>query len=94
MALLSNAQIEQQLVQLDGWRRADGEAIERELTFADFAAAIAFVNRVAELAEARNHHPDIDVHGWNKVRLTLSTHSEGGLTAADFALAAEIDRAG
>jgi 4a-hydroxytetrahydrobiopterin dehydratase len=94
MTLLSDAQIEQHLAQLDGWRRADGEAIERELTFADFAAAIAFVNRVAELAEARNHHPDILVHGWNKVRLTLSTHSEGGLTAADFALAAEIDRAG
>ena len=49
----------------------------RELSFADFAAAIAFVNRVAELAEAANHHPDILVHGWNKVRLTLSTHSAG-----------------
>ncbi len=63
----------------------------RELKFADFAAAIAFVNRVAELAEAANHHPDILVHGWNKVRLTLSTHSEGGLTGADFELAAQID---
>ncbi|MEA2314754.1 MAG: 4a-hydroxytetrahydrobiopterin dehydratase [Solirubrobacteraceae bacterium] len=94
MTLLSDAQIEQHLAQLDGWRRAGGEEIERELTFADFAAAIAFVNRVAELAESRNHHPDILLHGWNKVRLTLSTHSEGGLTAADFALAAEIDRAG
>ena len=65
-------------------------------SFADFAAAIAFVNRVAELAEAANHHPDILVHGWNKVRLTLSTHSEGGLTDADFALAARrsTDRLG
>lgn len=64
----------------------------RELKLADFVAAIALVNRVAEVAEAANHHPDILVHGWNKVRLTLSTHSEGGLTDADFALAAEIDR--
>ena len=56
------------------------------------AAAIAFINRVAEIAEAANHHPDILLHGWNKVRLTLSTHSEGGLTDADFALAGQIDR--
>jgi Pterin-4a-carbinolamine dehydratase len=60
-------------------------------TFADFAGAIAFVNRVAEAAEAANHHPDILVHGWKHVRLTLSTHSQGGLTDADFALAAQID---
>ncbi len=59
--------------------------------FADFAQAIAFVNRVAEAAEAANHHPDITVHGWNKVRLELSTHSEGGLTEADFGMAARID---
>ncbi len=73
------------------WAR-EGDAIARELKFADFAAAIAFVNRVAEAAEAANHHPDLLVHGWNKVRLTLSTHSEGGLTAADFALADRIDQ--
>ena len=84
MALLSDAEIEQRL---GGCRTGagEGEAIARELELADFAAAIAFVNRVAELAEAANHHPDILVHGWNKVRLTLSTHSEGGLTDADFA---------
>lgn len=63
----------------------------REWTFADFAQAIAFVNRVAEAAEAANHHPDITVHGWNKVRLELSTHSEGGLTEADIGMAARID---
>jgi 4a-hydroxytetrahydrobiopterin dehydratase len=51
------------------------------------------VNRVAALAEAHNHHPDILVHDWNTLRLTLSTHSAGGLTAADFDLAAELDRA-
>jgi 4a-hydroxytetrahydrobiopterin dehydratase len=59
--------------------------------FKDFAEAMAFVNRVAEVAEERNHHPDILVHGWNKVRLTLSAYSEGGLTDADHALARRID---
>jgi 4a-hydroxytetrahydrobiopterin dehydratase len=89
MALLSDAQIEQQL-QGSEWRR-EGSAIVRELSLADFAAAIAFVNRVAEAAEAANHHPDILLHGWKEVRLTLSTHSKGGLTEADFGLAAQID---
>jgi 4a-hydroxytetrahydrobiopterin dehydratase len=89
MALLSDAQIEQHLEGTE-WRR-EGAEITRELKFADFASAIAFVNAVAEAAEAANHHPDILVHGWNKVRLTLSTHSDGGLTDADFALAAQID---
>ena len=66
--------------------------IAREWKFEDFRGAIAFVDRVADVAEAANHHPDILVHGWNKVRLELSTHSEGGITEADFALAARIDQ--
>jgi 4a-hydroxytetrahydrobiopterin dehydratase len=74
----------------ENWRR-DGEALVRDLEFPDFKAAMAFVNLVAEAAEAANHHPDILVHGWNKVRLTLSTHSEGGLTDADLAMADAID---
>ena len=69
------------------WRR-EGETIVRDFELADFVAAMALVNRVADAAEAANHHPDILVHGWNNVRLTLSTHSAGGLTEADFALAA------
>ena len=89
MTLLSDAQIEQHL-QGSEWRREDSQIV-RELSFADFAAAIAFVDRVAVEAESANHHPDILVHGWNKVRLTLSTHSDGGLTEADFALAARLD---
>ena len=91
MTPLSDAEIDQRLAAVADWHRHDQTAIARELKFADFAAAIAFVNRVAELAEQANHHPDILVHGWNKVRLTLSTHSQGGLTDADFALAAQID---
>lgn len=72
------------------WNETDG-ALVRDLQFDDFAAAMAFVDRVAALAEERNHHPDILIHGWNKVRLTLSTHSEGRVTDADHALAAAID---
>jgi 4a-hydroxytetrahydrobiopterin dehydratase len=72
------------------WQR-EGDEIAREFKFEDFATAMAFVNRVAETAEQANHHPDILVHGWNKVRLSLTNHSAGGLTEADFAMAAKID---
>jgi 4a-hydroxytetrahydrobiopterin dehydratase len=90
MAKLTDAEVEQRLAGAGGWRR-EGESIERDVKLADFAAAIALVDAVAEIAEAANHHPDILVHGWNRVRLTLSTHSEGGLTDADFELASQID---
>jgi 4a-hydroxytetrahydrobiopterin dehydratase len=90
MGLLSDAEIEQRLVGSQ-WRR-EGETIVRDYSLADFVAAIELVDRVAEEAEAANHHPDILVHGWNNVRLTLSTHSAGGLTDADFALAERIDQ--
>ena len=72
------------------WGR-EGDAIEREWRFADVAAAMAFVNQVGQMAEGANHHPDILLHGWNKVRLTLSTHSEGGITRADLDLARGLD---
>lgn len=72
------------------WRLEDG-ALVRDLQLADFAAAMTFVNAVAAAAEEADHHPDILVHGWNRVRLTLSTHSAGGVTDADLALAATID---
>jgi 4a-hydroxytetrahydrobiopterin dehydratase len=90
MSLLGDSDIQQRLAGIVDWRTGQGEIV-RDFAFADFAAAIAFVGRVAEVAEAANHHPDILVHGWNKVRLTLSTHSQGGLTDADFQLAAQID---
>ena len=75
------------------WQR-EGDEIVRELKFEDFAAAMAFVNRVAELAEQANHHPDILVHRWNRVRLSLTNHSAGGLTDADFEMARAIDGLG
>jgi 4a-hydroxytetrahydrobiopterin dehydratase len=67
------------------------DALEHDFEFDDFAAAMAFVNRVAEAAEEADHHPDILIHGSNKVRMTLSTPSEGGLTDKDHALARRID---
>ena len=75
---------------MSGWKR-EGEALVRELKFDDFAAAMAYVNRVADLAEEVNHHPDILVHGWNHVRLTLTTHSAGALTDNDYEMARKID---
>ena len=72
------------------WREED-ESLIRDYEFKDFAAAMAFVNQVADAAEEANHHPDILVHGWNKVRLTLTTHSEGKLTDNDHAMAGRID---
>jgi 4a-hydroxytetrahydrobiopterin dehydratase len=89
MARLSDAEIEERL---DGsaWRR-EGDAIVRDVERGGFTAAMALANRVAEAAEAANHHPDILVHGYKHVRLTLSTHSAGGLTDTDFALARTID---
>src|SRR5918998_3923709 len=92
MALLDDAEIEARLED-SAWRR-EGDEIVRDFKFEDFAQAMAFVNRVAEAAEAANHHPDILVHGWNRVRLTLSTHSAGGLTGADIDMARRIDGLG
>jgi 4a-hydroxytetrahydrobiopterin dehydratase len=91
MSLLSDAEIEQRLSGAADWRAGEGRTIVRDIQFANFADAMAFVNGVAQVAEIANHHPDILLHGWNKVRLTLSTHSQGGLTDADFELAARID---
>jgi 4a-hydroxytetrahydrobiopterin dehydratase len=72
------------------WRQED-ESLVRDYEFKDFAEAMAFVNRVAEAAEDANHHPDILVHSWNKVRLTLTTHDTGGLTDNDHKMAERID---
>ena len=78
MDTLSDAQIDERLARVAPWRR-DGATIVLELELDSFAAAIALVGQVADAAEAANHHPDILVHGWNKLRLTLWTHSAGGL---------------
>jgi 4a-hydroxytetrahydrobiopterin dehydratase len=72
------------------WRLED-DMIVRELEFDDFAAALAYVNRVAAVAETHNHHPDMLIHGWNKVKLSLTNHAAGGLTEIDFDMAARFD---
>lgn len=90
MAALSDSEARERLEQLPEWELHES-AIVRDAELADFAAALALVQRVGELAEAANHHSDILLHGWNKLRLTLETHSEGGLTEADFRLARQID---
>jgi 4a-hydroxytetrahydrobiopterin dehydratase len=89
MALLSDEEIGTRL-QGSAWRR-EGDEIVRDVKLADFAEAMRLVNAVAAEAEAANHHPDILVHGWNKVRLSVTNHAQGGLTDADFALARRID---
>jgi 4a-hydroxytetrahydrobiopterin dehydratase len=86
---LTDEQIEQSLAGSQ-WAR-EGDSIVREFELKDFASAMAFVNAVAELAEGANHHPDILLHGWSKVRLTLSTHAAGGLTQNDFDLSRGVD---
>jgi 4a-hydroxytetrahydrobiopterin dehydratase len=89
MALLSESEVEAKLAELSGWSR-QGEAIVREFRRGDFVGAVAFVADLVEPAEAMNHHPDVAI-SWETVTVTISTHSEGGLTAADFELAAKID---
>ncbi len=75
--------------------QTEGDALVCDRQFADFAQALAYVNRVAAVAQARNHHPDLLLHSWNKVRLTLSTHDAGGtVTDADHAMAEAIDALG
>ena len=91
MALLDDAEIRKKLDDLDGWTR-EGEAIRKTYTLDSFAAAIAFVNRIAELAQRADHHPDIDIR-YDRVGCSLSTHSQGGLTRRDFDLARQLDAA-
>jgi 4a-hydroxytetrahydrobiopterin dehydratase len=88
---LNEANINQYLSETGDWR-LEGNVIVRDFKFEDFKRAMEFVNRVADEAEALDHHPDILVHGWNNVRLSVTTHSEGGLTERDFKLAERINR--
>jgi 4a-hydroxytetrahydrobiopterin dehydratase len=92
MDLLTEQEIAARLTEVPGWTRS-GDSIRTTVTRADFRDAMLFTGAVAFLAESASHHPDITIE-WNKVTLTLSTHSAGGLTAADFALAAKISELG
>jgi 4a-hydroxytetrahydrobiopterin dehydratase len=89
--LLDEEEIEQRLDELSAdWER-EGDEIQKVYEFDDFPSAIKFVTGVAKLADRYDHHPDIDIR-YSKVRLALSTHSEGGLTSQDFDLAGEIEQ--
>lgn len=91
MALLSSDEILQALGELDGWER-EGDIIARIIRFPDFMAGIQFIHQVAEMAEAADHHPDIDIR-YRNVKFALSTHDQGGLTEKDVALARQINQA-
>jgi len=90
MALLTDDQVNAALPDLDGWEHAQG-ALRRSVKFGSFLAGIEAVRRVAERAEAADHHPDIDIR-WRTVTFVLVTHSEGGITDKDVAMAGEINR--
>lgn len=92
MPVLDDARIALELQQLPGWVRS-GQAIQRRYEFADFVQAMAFVGRVAELAEAADHHPDIDIR-YNKVVLGLISHDSGGVTERDIRMARKINELG
>lgn len=89
MARLGNDEIEAKLAGLGGWERR-GESIVKAFERGDFVGSVRFVDGLVAPAEEMGHHPDLEV-SWDTVTVTLSTHSEGGLTAADFELAAKID---
>jgi 4a-hydroxytetrahydrobiopterin dehydratase len=89
MALLGSNEIEAMLADLDGWER-QGDAIVKSFERGDFVGSVRFVDSLVEPAEAMRHHPDVAI-SWATVTVTISTHSEGGLTAADFELAGKIE---
>lgn len=87
---LPEDEIVRELQNTTSWTRVS-EAIERDFVFANFLVAVQFIQALAVLAEEADHHPDIFLHHWNHVRITLSTHDQGGLTVLDFALARRIN---
>ncbi|MBA2239864.1 MAG: 4a-hydroxytetrahydrobiopterin dehydratase [Solirubrobacterales bacterium] len=89
MSTLSDEEVSARVERLDGWRRS-GESIERSFDRGDFVGAVRFVDSLVEPAEEMGHHPDLAI-SWNEVTVTLTSHSEGGLTEADFELAGRID---
>jgi 4a-hydroxytetrahydrobiopterin dehydratase len=89
MPVLSDEEVQTRLGQLDGWER-EGESIRKHFKLDDFKGSVDFVNRITPIAEEMNHHPDVAI-SWNQVTLSLSTHSQGGITENDFELARRID---
>ncbi|TAL68065.1 MAG: 4a-hydroxytetrahydrobiopterin dehydratase [Bacteroidetes bacterium] len=88
--LLTDEEIKENMEEIPLWNQ-DGKTIIREFAASNFPAAVGIFNAIAVIAEACDHHPDILLYGWNKLRIKLSTHSAGGLTLQDFELAKKID---
>jgi 4a-hydroxytetrahydrobiopterin dehydratase len=89
MALLSDQEIEDRLRGVDGWSR-EGDAITKTFERGDFVGSVKFVDQMVEPAEGMNHHPDLEI-SWDKVKVSITNHAQGGLTESDFELAAKID---
>jgi 4a-hydroxytetrahydrobiopterin dehydratase len=90
MKVFSKFEINEKLNKTNEWI-FDGISIGKEFLFKDFKSAVSFVNKVASVAEKMDHHPDIFLHSWNKVKITISTHSANGITENDFILAEKIE---
>ncbi len=93
MSVFNEADLNEKLQALNGWKYENNQ-IGKEYELKDFKSALSFVNKIGEEAEKMDHHPDIFIHSWNKVKITLSTHSEGGITEKDFSLAGKIEKLG
>jgi len=89
---MTRADFEVYLEQVADWDIIDDARLDRDFQFKDFPEALAFVNEVGEIAEEEGHHPDILIHGWNKVKISLWTHAIGGLSINDFIVATKVDR--
>ena len=87
---MNKEEAEEHVKKFKGWKLVD-DTIEKDFKFSNFKQAIGFINRVADVAEAENHHPDIILWNWNNMKLKLTTHAIKGLSKEDFALAARVD---
>lgn len=90
MSVLNQNEINEQLSKVEGWK-FENNRIGKEFELKDFQSSLDFVNKVGAQAESMNHHPDILMHSWNKVKISVNTHSEGGVTEKDFKLARKIE---
>lgn len=90
MKLLTDAEIKSKLTEFSDWQYVNKQII-KEFTFKNFREALAFVNKAGNAAEELDHHPDILLHSWNRVKISVTTHSEGGVTLKDFQLAGELE---
>ena len=88
---LTPEEFQPMLQEISGWNVVENKHIEKEYTFKNFKEGIAFIDKIATIAESEGHHPDISLYGYKKVKIILSTHAIGGLSENDFILAAKID---